>query len=225
MRARAVKTRTADLFATLPSAEQPIAEQPPVAPALASVPVPGTALDAKPRVAKPRVAKPRVAKPRVKQLWYAVVFPELPESEAAITLQRLCLHAQAFTSFVSIEAPNALLLEIRGSVKLFGSLQQLHTDIDACWRRLELAARSATTPSTLGALWLARAGIEMHGDDAGLLPAQLSKVPLACTSWDDETLQTLRSMGLTKVGELLRLPRAGWRAAWVLLWCRRWILP
>jgi protein ImuB len=138
-----------------------------------------------------------------------VVFPELPTSEAAAALQRLCLHAQTFTSFVSVEPPNALLLEIRGSVKLFGSLQKLHADIDACWRRLELPACSATTPSTLGSLWLARAGNSMHGDDAGMLPAQLSKVPLACTAWEGETLQTLNAMGVTKVGELLRLPRAG----------------
>jgi hypothetical protein len=48
---------------------------------------------------------------RSRQLWYAVVFPELAGMEhAAAVLQRLCLHAQRFTSFVSIEPPNALLL-------------------------------------------------------------------------------------------------------------------
>jgi protein ImuB len=148
-------------------------------------------------------------RPRARQLWYAVVFPEMLAAEAEVTLQRLCLHAQTFTSFVSIEPPNALLLEIRGSVKLFGSLHKLHADIDACWRRLELPARSATTPSTLGSLWLARAGHAVHGDDAGSLPSHLSNVPLACTAWEDGTLQTLNAMGVTRVGELLRLPRAG----------------
>ena len=97
---------------------------------------------------------------RSKQLWYAAVFPQLTETEPSgpsdLVLQRLCLHAQQFTSFVSTELPNALLLEIKGSLKLFGSLKHLHTDIDACWRRLELPAHSATAPSTLAALWLAR---------------------------------------------------------------------
>ena len=192
MRGRAAKTRMADLFATLPTTSKEAS----AAAALAPVSVPAAPLAP-------------AAKPRAKQLWYAVVFPELPAAEAAVTLQRLCLHAQNFTSFVSIEAPNALLLEIRGSVKLFGSLPKLHADIDACWRRLDLAARSATTPSTLGALWLARAGRALHGDDASMLPSQLSEVPLACTAWEAETLQTLNAMGVTKVGELLRLPRAG----------------
>ena len=194
MRGRTAKSRTADLFAAVPAPSMAAPARAVTATQLATVSVP---------------AAP-AARPRARQLWYAVVFPELMASEAAsVTLQRLCMHAQAFTSFVSIEAPNALLLEIRGSVKLFGSLQKLHADIDACWRRLELTARSATAPSTLAALWLARAGKAMHGDDAGMLPNQLSEVPLACTAWEAGTLQTLRAMGVTRVGELLRLPRAG----------------
>jgi len=32
---------------------------------------------------------------------------------------------------------------------------------------------------------------------------------VACTSWDPEKLKTLRAMGVTRIGELLRLPRAG----------------
>ena len=89
---------------------------------------------------------------RVSQLWYAAVFPELIDAAySAAVLQRLCLHAQTFTSFVSIEPPNALLLEIKGSLKLFGSLERLHADIDACWRRLALQAYSAAAPSTMAA--------------------------------------------------------------------------
>jgi protein ImuB len=138
-------------------------------------------------------------------------------------LQRLCLHAQQFTSFVSIELPNALLLEIKGSLKLLGPLETLHANIDACWRRLALQAFSATAPSTLAALWLARDGqpradtqgadpVEGHPvviEDLGALAGHLAKLPIACTAWDGERLQTLRAMGVTRVGELLRLPRAG----------------
>jgi protein ImuB len=130
-------------------------------------------------------------------------------ASGAASLQKLCLQAQAFTSFVSMEPPNALLLEIKGSVKLFGSLQQLHLDIDDCWRRLALQAHSATAPSTLAALWLARAGIPSQIEDIQLLRKSLAKVPIACTAWDDERLQTLRAMGVTHLGELMRLPRAG----------------
>jgi len=157
---------------------------------------------------------------RSTQLWYAVVFPELTEAESsATTLRRLCLHAQTFTAFVSIEPPNALLLEIKGSLTLFGPLERLHANIDACWRRLALPAYSAAAPSTLAALWLARgsqprtgtlpAGTPLHMEDLGTLPGYLAELPIACTAWDVERLQTLRAMGVTRMGELLRLPRAG----------------
>jgi protein ImuB len=151
---------------------------------------------------------------RPKQLWYAAVFPELLEEHSAVLLQRLCLHAQQFTSFVSIEPPNALLLEIKGSLKLFGPIERLHSDIDACWRRLELPVYSATAPSTLAALWLARGGISgsgtpIHIEDLATLAGHLAQLSIVCTAWDAERLQTLRAMGVTRMGELLRLPRAG----------------
>jgi protein ImuB len=89
----------------------------------------------------------------------------------------------------------------------------LHADIDACWRELALPAHSATAPSTLAALWLARgqprAGHPVVIEDHGTLPGHLAKLPIACTAWDIERLQTLRAMGVAHLGELLRLPRAG----------------
>ena len=82
-------------------------------------------------------------------------------------------------------------------------------DIDAAWGRLKLRAHSATAPSPLAALWFARAGKRVLIEDPGLLAGALAELPIACTSWDAERLHTLRAMGVTRVGELLRLPRAG----------------
>lgn len=189
MKLRSAKSQTADLFAATPGRRPNVSAPVTLAPQALAQP----ALDRLP-----------------KQLWYAAVFPEMAQLESfAAPLQKLCLHAHAFTSFVSIEPPNALLLEVKGSVKLFGSLQQLHVDIDACWRRLALPARSAIAPSTLAALWLARADTPSQIEDIKLLPSHLAKVPIACTAWDAERLQTLRAMGVTHLGGLMRLPRAG----------------
>jgi protein ImuB len=197
VKARTAKPLTADLFA---AANTPPAATSALTPALTSVPQ--TAGQTRPR-----------------QLWYAVVFPQFVDAESsALALQRLCLHAQAFTSFVSIEPPNALLLEIKGSLKLLGPLETLHADIDACWRRLALPAHSATAPSALAALWFARGAVGRPGQppgtpvqiaDLGTLAGRLAELPIACTAWDIERLQTLRAMGVVRVGELLRLPRAG----------------
>jgi protein ImuB len=193
MKSPAAKWQTADLFAA----------------AQAAAPIPAPIVAPPPITVPSPVAPGLSAAPRLKQLWYAVVFPDLGALDSSEELLKLCPHAQAFTPFVSIEAPNALLLEIKGSIKLFGSLQILQTAIDACWQQLGLKSQSATTPSTLAALWLARAGAGVHGDDVGKLPGLLAKVPIACTAWDAERLQTLRALGLGQVGELLRLPRGG----------------
>jgi protein ImuB len=188
---RAAKSRTADLFAAAAPERRPSVSSP-VA------------------LAPQAPAQPVLDRLHPKQLWYAAVFPAMAQLESfAAPLQKLCLHAHAFTSFVSIEPPNALLLEIKGSVKLFGSLQQLHEGLDDRWRRLALPAHSAIAPSTLAALWLARAGASSQIEDSDLLPTLLAKVPIACTAWDAERLQTLRAMGVTHLGELMRLPRAG----------------
>jgi protein ImuB len=194
MKSRARTSRTADLFAAL---EAPSAARPEAARAPVQAP-----------------AQKNAGHVRSKQLWYAAVFPELLESEsAARLLHRLCMHARAFTSFVSIEPPNALLLEIKGSLKLLGPVESLHAGIDACWRGLDLTACSATAPSTLAALWLARAagpaGPPVQIEDPGSLAGHLAALPIACTAWNVERLQTLRAMGVTRMGELLRLPRAG----------------
>jgi protein ImuB len=216
MKSPTVKSRTADLFAAVEVLTAAIAapqvSAPQASASRASAPRP----IAPPRPSRPQLAAKPVAthpsphRPLAKQLWYAVVFPALLDVEQSLSaLQKLCVHAERFTSFVSIEPPNALLLEIKGSVKLFGSLEALHGDIDACWQGLGLQSHSATTPSTLTALWLARAAIPVHSDDLSKLPTLLAKLPIACTAWDTERLQTLRALGITQVGELLRLPRAG----------------
>ena len=185
MPSRALESATADLFAT----------------AATSLPtsVPGLVPDVLPSV--------RRARARAQPLWYAAIFPQLEGPRAA--LERLCLHAQRFTPRVSIEMPNALLLEIRGSVRLFGSLETLHAGIDAAWRHLRLEASSATAPSTLAALWLARAGRRELIEDPGLLAGRLAELPIGCTAWSAERLQALRALGVSRMGELLRLPRAG----------------
>jgi protein ImuB len=189
MPSRALESATADLFATAPC---PASTEP--------------ALPAPTRVPGPA---PRRARARAQPLWYAVVFPQLAVPRAAVMLERLCLHALRFTPRVSIEMPNALLLEIRGSVKLFGSLETLHAGIDAAWRHLKLEVSSATAPSTLAALWLARAGRRELIEDSSLLAGRLAELPIGCTAWDGERLRALRALGVSRVGELFRLPRAG----------------
>ncbi len=60
-----------------------------------------------------------------------------------------------------------------------------------------LHACSATAPTTLAALWLARAGKQVCIEDPGLLAGGLAPLPIGCTAWDPDKLRTLRAMGVT----------------------------
>ena len=195
----AAAANTADLFAGL---------APPPALKVTPTPVLPCASTTAPAQHLPRISS-SFARVRVQPLWYAAVFPDLPEPQAAAMLQRLSLSAQRFTSLVSIEMPNALLLEIKGSVRLFGSFERLHAGIDAAWNRLKLRACWAAAPTPLAALWLARAGKPARVEECGALAAALAPLPITCTAWDPSRLQTLRSMGVNQLRDLLRLPRAG----------------
>ncbi|MDE2294350.1 MAG: DNA polymerase Y family protein [Gammaproteobacteria bacterium] len=200
MNVRARDSRTADLFAA------ELAAASPPAPASAPTPIPI------PAAAPPPPAPPaaRAAPPRRPSLWYAVLFPELLDAPAAPQrLVHLARRAQRYTSLVSLEPPAALLLEIRGSLRLFGAPDALRARIDADWAHAGLRARSAAAPSPLAALWLARAGASITVEDPAALAGRLASLPLACTGWEAPRLERLRAIGIVRLGELLRLPRAG----------------
>lgn len=193
MKRRALSSATADLFAGAAPAPRP-------APAPAPAPTPAIAVPPPPGRSSARA--------HARHLWYAVVF-QASAGPPNPSLERLSLHALRFTPRVSIERPDALLLEIRGSIKLFGSLDALHAKLDAVWSALKLCASSSTAPSTLGALWLARAGERVRLDDPGPLAGALAGLPVACLGWESARLHTLRTLGVDRIGELMRLPRDG----------------
>ncbi len=197
----------ADLFA---AAQPSLRAAPALMPAQGLMPVPAPMPKPSFAAAPAPAAAPAGARSRPRSLWYAVIFPELPIApQPDSVLRRLAGQAQAFTSLVSIEPPNALLLEIHGSLRLFGALRDLHARIDAHWQALALRSSSAAAPSTLAALWFARCGGQALIEDPAALAGRLAQLPIACTAWDPACLQTLRAMGVTRLGELLRLPRAG----------------
>jgi len=131
-----------------------------------------------------------------------------PRRERAL-LEAVARVAQAFTPRVSLEPPDAVLLELRGSLRLFGGARRLCASMGAQLASHGLAPRLALTPTPLASLWFARAGEQVLLRRPGSLPARLAPLPLACTRWPERTLQLLATMGVRRVGECLRLPRDG----------------
>ncbi len=136
------------------------------------------------------------------------VFRRDGAAEAA-ALSRLAAWAGRFTPFVSLSPPREILLEVAGSLRLFGGPDALWTKVADGIRGLGYAARMALAPTPLGAALLARArpGTRVAGT-AGLEPA-IAFVPLDVLDLAPEALAAFRALGLSRVGDCLALPRAG----------------
>ena len=124
-------------------------------------------------------------------------------------LETLASWLERFSSFVSIAGRNVLLLEIAGSLRLFGGLPSLRRQVSKGLDAQGFSVTMAIAPTPLAATWLARAGrracIRM---EENLAPA-LRKLPLACLGWPAGQCESLAGMGVTNIGDCLRLPREG----------------
>jgi protein ImuB len=131
-----------------------------------------------------------------------------PRLEAEI-LQELAAWAEKFTSFVCIAAPSLLLLEIAGSLKLFDGLKALRQRIDSGFKHLGFNPGIAIAPTPLAATWFARAGARVCIQDTTNLAGKLGPLPLVTLDWPESVVAALKGMGITCIGECLRLPRQG----------------
>jgi protein ImuB len=126
-------------------------------------------------------------------LWVALHFPLPPPG----TLETIAAWACRFTPKVSLEPPQALLLEVEGSLRLFAGRDGLTQQLLKGVEEMGFAARLATGPTARAALWLAR------GDKKNLRQISLEVVG------HEEAAAFLKSIGIATLGELARLPRAG----------------
>ncbi|MGI9329510.1 MAG: Y-family DNA polymerase [Gammaproteobacteria bacterium] len=131
-----------------------------------------------------------------------------PEGEHRL-LEQLAGFAMDFTPCVSLASPDALLLEIRGSLSLFGGIEPLREQLVQRFRGQGYAISVAIAPTARAAGWLARTDnpepVMSHVTLAGCL-ADLS---LACLPWPASWCRTLSEMGVTTLSACVRLPREG----------------
>lgn len=131
------------------------------------------------------------------------------ETGEVAALARLASWAGRFTPTVSIGPGHALLLDIQGSLRLFRGLDALRARVTRGLCALGHEARMAWAPTPRAALWLARAGIDTPVLAARELRKVLAGIHLAHLVWPERTVRMLRQMGLTTVGDCVRLPRDG----------------
>jgi len=137
-----------------------------------------------------------------------VLAPRDPGRERA-ALARLAAWAQQFTPTVCLAPPDALLLEVRGSVKLFGGVEPLAARVAALLGPLGYQAGLALAPTPNAALWFARAGIPARIEGLAELAGPLGALPLGVAGWAPQRLAELEGLGVHALRDLARLPRDG----------------
>jgi len=125
-------------------------------------------------------------------LWVALHFPCLPPD----ALQPIAAWACQFTPRVSLEPPQELVLEVEGSLRLFGGIAPLLERLRTGAEELGFAFRLASAATPRAALWLARG----EGEALEALPLEVLRL---------EEIGFFKSLGLATVGELFALPREG----------------
>jgi protein ImuB len=143
-------------------------------------------------------------------LWVALHFPQfrrqalsrghaLPEPERD-ALAAIAAWACQFTPRVSLEPPHAMLLEVEGSLRHFGSRWQFLARLRRGLTGLGFEAHLGEAPTARAALWLARAG----GGNR-----RIESLPVAVLELEAPQLELLAGLGIGTLGGLLRLPRDG----------------
>lgn len=131
----------------------------------------------------------------------------------AATLTELADWAGRYTSAVSLDPPDTVLLEAASSLQLFGGVAALAQEISRSLPATGLHALIAAAPTPLAARWLARTRpgsliAQAPGWQCCLdaLPVELlaDGTPLSAT-----VLDLMRGVGVTHIGDAARLPRDG----------------
>ena len=136
------------------------------------------------------------------------IAPELDHLpyDAELEAKRLEALGQAtyrFSSQVSLVLPDALLIEGGASLRLFRGNNVLRGAVSQLYTRLGHAHRLATAPTPLAALILARAGL---GGQPGDPMTTVRTAPLSTMGLAEKALERLANMGMTRIGQLLKLP-------------------
>ncbi|MHB0726985.1 DNA polymerase Y family protein (plasmid) [Roseomonas mucosa] len=136
-----------------------------------------------------------------------VLRPAEPEADLAL-LERLALWGLRFTPLSAADPPDGLVLDITGCADLFGGEAPLLARVSAGLGRGGIAARAVIASVVEVAAALARAG--RHGMilPAGQERAVIDALPLPLLRLSQDCLAGLHRLGLQRVGDVLRQPRA-----------------
>ncbi len=112
-------------------------------------------------------------------------------------------------ALVSGPGPQGLLLEVSGSLMLFGNAATIASSLAKGAAELGYTAFASSAPVAYGAWLLARGGSPSHCASVAELSRKLQPLPVEVLDCDPRSLAGLDAIGVRTLGELLALPRHG----------------
>ena len=137
---------------------------------------------------------------------------ELQQREPPREQQLLCRLAELamqFTPGVSLAGPAMLLMEIGGSLKLFGDAGELRMQLVQAMREQGCDALTAIAPTARAANWLAFAETDAVITQHARLAGQLGQLRITRLPWPAARCKSLGEMGVESLADCVRLPRDG----------------
>jgi protein ImuB len=138
-----------------------------------------------------------------------LVYRQRDAAAESAALDQLAAWALQFTPGVSLQAPCGLLLEIEGSLKLFGGIKTIMALIRRGAADMGYTLAVGCAPTVAAAWLLARAGCEKIVSCKRMIEAEVAPLPVRALDCDAPTLETLAAIGVKTVGAALKLPRDG----------------
>lgn len=123
------------------------------------------------------------------------------------SLLQVASWACQLSSRVCLQAPDMVLLELSGSLRLLG--EDWRQVIKQGVRETGFAAGLAAAPTPAASRILARAGSYRLVQSLNPLPGALRRLPLPYLELTDDVQSGLASLGVSELGELLAMPRDG----------------
>lgn len=142
---------------------------------------------------------------------------EASPARDAAALHAVAHAALAFTPAVTLHDTQTVLLEVQGSLRLFGGPAALQQRLLAALAPLGHHVQMAAAPTAVGAALLARwwpretpdLVLGPHATDGAALQALLASAPVWLLGPGREHWEALQGMGLHTLHDLQQLPRAG----------------
>src|SRR4051812_10446928 len=141
-------------------------------------------------------------RPRMSRAAATALSPYLRLLERDLVVERSAIEALAcwagrYSPNVALADPEVtegLLLEVSGSLKLFGSAARIAADLASGVGQMGYTAQVASAPTALGAWWLARGGSSSTCLNTTDLLKRLQPLPVEVLGCDARTLATLESI-------------------------------